>query len=160
MSTSQTSRTMPAQSFQGTALRRSFPAPRVLRIALAIDGISCLAMGAGLGLGATELAGPFGLPATLLRAAGVVLLPCAALLGYLASRTLAHSGLVWAVVALNVGWALESVSLLVGSFVQPTILGSAFVLVQAVAVLALAVVEGWANRAIRLKRPLQPGAAF
>lgn len=125
----------------------TFNPSRILRIALAIDALSCLAMGAGLAIGADALAGPFGLPTPLLRAAGLVLLPCAAVLGYLASRSLAASGLVWTVVALNLGWVIESLSLLAGSFVHPTTLGSAFVLVQAAAVLVLAVIEGWANRA-------------
>ena len=46
-----------------------------LRRVLALDSLSCLAMGAAAGLGAAALAPLFGLPEPLIRIAGLLLLP-------------------------------------------------------------------------------------
>ncbi len=55
-----------------------------LRRVLALDSLSCLAMGLAMGLGAAALAPLFGLPEPLIRLAGVALLPLAAFIGWLA----------------------------------------------------------------------------
>ena len=57
-----------------------------LRRVLALDSLSCLAMGLLMGLGAAALAPLFGLPEPLVRIAGLALLPLAAFIGWLASR--------------------------------------------------------------------------
>jgi hypothetical protein len=110
-----------------------------LRRILALDAASCAAMGLAMGLAASPLASLFGLSEHLIRAAGLLLLPLAAFIGWLASRAAPPPFLVWIVIVGNLGWALESFALL-GQY-APTPLGTAFVTVQAVAVLGLAGLE-------------------
>jgi len=128
----------------------SFPLP--LRTAYFVDAAASGAMGVLLLLTTGPLAPALGLPAALLRASGAVLVPFAALLAGLAARTdRAHGGatraLGWAVVVGNVLWTLASV-VLVADVVTPTASGEAFVLAQAAAVAACAVLEATALRAI------------
>jgi hypothetical protein len=82
-----------------------------------------------------------GIPATMLTYAGVALLPWAALVGYLATRAHLARALVWAVIACNIVWAVDCVLLLASGAVAPTLLGYAFVIVQAVTVLVLAEIQ-------------------
>ena len=110
-----------------------------LRRVLALDSASCAAMGLGLGLGAEPLAALFGLPAELVRTAGLLLLPLAAFIAWLASRPAPPPVLVWVVIAGNLGWTAESFALLGQN--DPTPLGTAFVACQALAVLGLAGLE-------------------
>ena len=110
-----------------------------LRRVLALDALSCLAMGLLMGLGATALAPLFGLPESLLRLAGLALLPLAAFIGWLASRQTPPRALVWVVILGNLGWTAESFLTLGQS--QATPLGTAFVSAQALAVLGLAMLE-------------------
>jgi hypothetical protein len=110
-----------------------------LRRILALDSLSCLTIGLLMGLGAGALAPLFGLPETLIRVAGLMLLPLAAFIGWLASRPSPPRLLVWVVIIGNLGWAAESFLTLGRS--QATALGTAFVSAQAVAVLGLAMLE-------------------
>ena len=108
-----------------------------LRRVLALDSLSCLAMGLLLGLGTASLAPLFGLPEGLVRGAGLALLPLAAFIFWLATRQNPPRLLVWVVIIGNLGWTAESFLTLR----QATALGTAFVSAQAVAVLGLAVLE-------------------
>jgi hypothetical protein len=110
-----------------------------LRRVLALDALSCLAMGLPMGLGAATLAPLFGLPEPLVRIAGLALLPLAAFIGWLASRPAPPRPLVWVVILGNLAWTAESFITLGQS--QATALGTAFVSAQAVAVLGLALLE-------------------
>jgi hypothetical protein len=110
-----------------------------LRRILALDALSCLAMGLLMGLGATGLAPLFGLPEPLLRFAGLALLPLAAFIFWLATRPSPPRLLVWVVILGNLGWTAESFLTLGQS--QATALGTAFVAAQALAVLAIAGLE-------------------
>jgi len=110
-----------------------------LRRVLALDSLSCLAMGLAMGFGAGPLAPLLGLPEPLVRWAGLVLLPLAAFIGWLASRQVPPRLLVWVVILGNLGWTVES--FLVVARTQPTALGTAFVSAQALAVLGLAALE-------------------
>ena len=58
----------------------------LLRVALLADAVASGAMGVLLAAAAEPLAGWFGLPLALLREVGLLLIPDAALLGYLAAR--------------------------------------------------------------------------
>ena len=113
--------------------------PLFLRRILGLDALSCLAMGLLMGLGAASLAPLFGLPEPLVRIAGLALLPLAAFIGWLATRPNPPRALVWVVILGNVLWTAESFITLAQS--QATALGKAFVSVQAVAVLGLALLE-------------------
>ena len=110
-----------------------------LRRILALDSLSCLAMGLLLALAAASLAPLFGLPETLLRVAGLALLPVGAFMGWLAARAEPPRPLVWVVIAGNLVWAIESVIIL-GQF-APTALGTASVSAQAAAVLGITALE-------------------
>ena len=112
-----------------------------LRRVLLLDAATCLGAGLLMLLGAGLLAGLLGLPETLLRFAGLGLLPFAGLLLYLATRPDIPRGGVWLVVALNLVWVLDSILLLLAGGYAVTTLGYAFVLVQAAAVAVLAELE-------------------
>ncbi len=115
------------------------PSTLFLRRILALDSLSCLALGLAMGLGAATLAPLFGLPEPLVRIAGLALLPLGAFIFWLASRPAPPPALVWVVILGNVGWTAESFVVLGQS--QPTGLGTAFVAAQAAAVLGLAALE-------------------
>jgi hypothetical protein len=110
-----------------------------LRRVLALDSLSCAAMGVLMAFGATALAPLFGLPESLVRIAGLLLLPLAVFIGWLASRPAPAPALVWVVILGNAGWTAESFVVLGQS--QATALGTAFVAAQAAAVLGLAALE-------------------
>lgn len=116
------------------------PSP-LLRLTLKVDAIAGGAMGLLMALAAQPLGELLGLPFVLLLVAGIVLLPLALVLYWMSNQTLLSRTGVWAVIALNVLWVVESVALLVIGYVQPTALGYAFVIGQALVVLLLAELE-------------------
>ncbi|WP_186418275.1 hypothetical protein [Bosea sp. CS1GBMeth4] len=107
---------------------------RLLRNALALDAAACAATGLLLSLGAGSLSAPLGFPAEFLRGAGLVLLPCAALLAVFAGRARLPRLAVYAVIGVNLLWIADSLLILVAGWFTPTTLGTAFVLAQAAAV--------------------------
>lgn len=107
---------------------------RLLRHALALDAAACAGMSAVLVAGAGILAEPLGFPSGLLRGAGLILLPCAALLAWFASRETLPRWAVHLVVAANLLWIADSVAILLMGWFAPTSLGVTFVLGQALAV--------------------------
>jgi hypothetical protein len=68
----------------------------------------------------------------------LILLPYAAGVAYLGTCESLSRGAVWAVIVLNAVWVLDSVLLLLSGRVAPTMLGTAFVLAQALVVLLFA----------------------
>ncbi|MET0387570.1 MAG: hypothetical protein ABW321_16495 [Polyangiales bacterium] len=112
-----------------------------LRNVLRFDALTCLLSGAAsIGLGSV-LAGPLGLSSALLRGSGAALLLVAAFIMFAAKNTPALRWPVWVVVLGNAAWALDSVLLLISDFQQPTLLGTSYVITQAVAVAVLAELE-------------------
>jgi hypothetical protein len=105
-----------------------------LRRSLILDAVASGATGALMLAGAGLLEGWLGLPAALLRAAGLVLVPYVAFVGYLAARETLAPAAVWTVVAANGLWAAASIGLLLSGWVAPTALGYAFVIAQAAVV--------------------------
>jgi hypothetical protein len=99
-----------------------------------ISGITGLMMVAGAG----GLEGKLGVPAELLRYAGLSLLPFAALVFGLSRRDSLPRPGVWAVIALNAAWVVASVWLPFSGWISPNALGSAFILAQAFAVAVFA----------------------
>jgi hypothetical protein len=116
----------------------SFRPSTFLRYALVGDAAASGATGLLMALGGGFLADMLGLPESLLRLAGLILLPYAAGVAYLGTRENLSRGAVWAVIALNAVWVLDSVLLLVSGWVAPTMLGTAFVVAQALVVLLFA----------------------
>jgi len=116
-----------------TAIRSTF-----LRTVIAADAAACGVMGAAFAFDAGWLEGPLGLSAGLMQPVGAFLLPYAALLAWLATRPALPRAGVWALVAFNGVWAVESVALLALGWAQPTTLGLAVTLGQAAAALLVA----------------------
>lgn len=114
---------------------------RFLRNALALDAAACAGTGLLLSLGAGALSGLLGFPAEFLRGAGIVLLPCAALLAVFASRVRLPRLAVYAVIGVNILWIADSVLILVAGWFSPTTLGITFVLAQAAAVAVVTELE-------------------
>jgi hypothetical protein len=124
-----------------------------LRRALMLDafasGATALLVIAAAGL----LEGFLGLPAALLRGAGLVLIPYVAFVVYVGTRETISRPAVWAVIAANALWAIASALLLVSGFVAPTALGYAFVIAQAVVVALLGELQYMGLRR-GLRRPM------
>ncbi len=113
------------------------PSP-LLRQALLADATTSGAFGLLMLLAAGPLSQLLGLPEMLLRAAGAILIPYAALLAWLSLREQMHKGVAWAVILGNILWVIDSLLLLVSGWVAPTGAGYAFVIMQALVVLMYA----------------------
>jgi hypothetical protein len=119
----------------------SIRASSFLRRVLLVDAVASGAMGLGL-IAFTDLfARVLQLPAQLLSEAGLVLLPFAAFVGYIASRATPVRFAVWAIIAVNAIWVIDSIVLLFTGWVAPNALGYAFVLAQAASVAVFADLE-------------------
>lgn len=103
---------------------------RVLQLDAAATGATGLLLLGGTGL----LHGLLNLPVALMIYAGVFCVGWAAILGLASLRAELSRGFVWSIILGNVAWVIGSVVLLVSGYVQPTLLGYAFVIVQALAV--------------------------
>ena len=114
------------------------PVSPFLRRVLLADAVLSGATGTLMAIAAAPLSRLLGLPSSLLLAAGVFCLGFAAFVGALAGRAHAPRGILWFVVIGNALWAIDSVVLLVTGWVDPTVLGIAFVLFQAAVVAVLA----------------------
>jgi len=109
----------------------------LLRQLLLVDAVISGGMGLLLIFGAALLAGLLDLPASLLRYAGLVLVPFVlyvAYVAYVAGRERVAPTAVWIVILINALWVAASVALLLSGQVTPNGLGIAFVILQAVAV--------------------------
>jgi hypothetical protein len=118
---------------------RTTPTLLSLRNVLRFDAFTCLAMGVLLLGLPSRLANLFALPPALLWWAGVVLLPCAALM-WIAARLASQTTLLAKlVVAGNVAWVIASIAVVIEF--NPSTLGLLFVLAQAAAVVVIAALE-------------------
>jgi succinate dehydrogenase hydrophobic anchor subunit len=118
---------------------------RALQLDAAASGATALLVIAAAGL----LEGLLGLPAALLRGAGLVLAPYVAFVIYAGTREAISRPAVWVIVASNALWATASGLLLVSGLVAPTLLGYAFVIGQAVVVALLGELQY-----VGLRRPM------
>lgn len=103
---------------------------RALQADAVFSGVSALA----LVFGADLFASLTNLPDAFLRNTGFVLVVYAALVGFLGTRNAMARASVWAVIAVNAVWAIDSVILLASGWVSPNLLGQALIVIQAVAV--------------------------
>jgi hypothetical protein len=115
----------------------SFQTTRFIRYALIGDAVASGATGLIMVAGAGILTDLLNLPEELLRYAGMFLLPYAAIVAYFGTRPEVSGAAVW-IIAVNALWAIESIGLLISSWFAPTMLGYAFVIFQALVVLAFA----------------------
>ena len=111
------------------------------RLALLGDAVASGAAGLLAFLGADVLAELLGLPVSLLRYAGLVLLLCAAVMSWLGMRPEPSQRAVLAVIGINLFWVVDSVALLASGWVAPTALGSAFLVLQALIVAGFATAQ-------------------
>lgn len=123
-------------------LRQTLAHPRFLPRLLLVDALASGATAVLLVAAADLLAPLLQLPAGLLRTAGVVLLPFVAVVYGLSRQAAPARDAVATVVAVNFAWVAASVWVAFGGDWQPSVAGIAFVLGQALAVLAFADL-GW-----------------
>jgi hypothetical protein len=116
----------------------SYQSNSFLRTVLLADAIASGATGLLMIAGAGLLEGLLGLPVALMREAGLVLIPYVAFVAWVGTREAISRSAVQAIIALNVLWVAGSIALLVSGWVAPTMLGTAFVIAQAVVVGVLA----------------------
>jgi hypothetical protein len=121
-----------------------------LRRALVADGAISGATGLMMLAGAGMLEPVLGIPAALMRAAGIALLPFAGMVLYFAQQPVIPRATVMTVIGLNAAWVAASVLLLVSGWIAPTTLGTAFVIVQAVVVGAFAELQYAALRKVTM----------
>lgn len=117
-----------------------------LRRVLAADAICAGGMALMLLVLSAPIASLAMLPQELLREAAIVLIPFVAFVGWLATREKPARAAVWAVIALNAIWVIQSALLLLTGWIQPNALGYAFVVAQAVVVGTFAELEWLALR--------------
>ena len=110
----------------------------LLRLALKLDAVATGAL-AVLGLAAASLLdGLLGTPASLLWPIGLALLVYAAAIWVIGTRPRISRPAAWSAVVLNLLWVAASVATVLAGWLPLTTLGTAFVLIQAVAVLVFA----------------------
>ncbi len=119
----------------------SFSLNPFLRHVLAIDAAVSGAAGPLMAAGAPYLSPLLGLPQNLLFWAGLALFPFVAFLIAVARRGEASRLVIVDIIAINALWVAASFGLLFSGAVQPSMLGYAFVVTQALAVALLAALQ-------------------
>jgi hypothetical protein len=111
-----------------------------MRKVLVADALISGATGLLLALGSGPLSGLLGLRPSLLLLAGLVLIPFSAGVGLLARSTPLSTSGVRAVILINLLWVAGSFALLFAGL-DPSLIGTLFVIVQALVVAALATAQ-------------------
>lgn len=91
--------------------------------------------------GASPVNGLTNIPAALLLPAGLILLPIAAFMAFVATRTVLSRPAVWLVIAGNAAWVVASLWLMTGGAIAPNLLGQLFIGAQAATVALLTLLE-------------------
>lgn len=112
--------------------------PNFLRNVLRADALSCVACGVLQVVFTGQMAQLLGLPGALLAYTGEFLLVYAAVVAFVSTRDPLPRAPVWVLVAGNLGWAIACALLLVSGRVAPSMLGTAYVVAQALTVAVLA----------------------
>lgn len=115
-----------------------FSSPHFLRNVLRVDAVSCVACGLLQLAFPSRMVALLRLPDTLLAYTGEFLLVYAAVVAFISALQPIPRKFVGMLVAGNLGWAAACVMSLLGGHVQPTALGEAYVLLQALTVAVLA----------------------
>lgn len=121
-------------------MRTLVPSPFLKRVLWADAAVS-LACGVLMVFTTPLLESLLRLPPSLLLAAGLVCLPYAAFLAWLATRPQAPLAALWAPVLLNVVWAAGWLGAAFGGSLAPSLAGEVFIGVQVVGTLLLAELE-------------------
>lgn len=112
--------------------------PNFLRNVLRADALSCVVCGVLQVVFTGQMAQLLGLPEALLAYTGEFLLVYAAVVAFVSTRDPLPRALVWGLVAGNLGWAIACALLLVSGRLAPSMLGTAYVVAQALTVAVLA----------------------
>jgi uncharacterized membrane protein len=112
--------------------------PNFLRNVLRADALSCVACGVLQVVFTSQMAQLLGLPEALLAYTGEFLLVYAAVVAFISTRDPLPRPLVWLLLAGNLGWAIACALLLLSGRVAPSMLGTAYVVAQALTVAVLA----------------------
>jgi uncharacterized membrane protein YdcZ (DUF606 family) len=112
--------------------------PNFLRNVLRADALSCVACGLLQVVFTGQMAQLSGLPQALLAYTGEFLLVYAAVVAFISTRDPLPRPLVWLLLAGNLGWAIACALLLLSGRVAPSMLGTAYVVAQALTVAVLA----------------------
>jgi hypothetical protein len=123
-----------------------WPLPRLLLV----DAFTCAAMGFLLIAVSGWLEQLTGIPGSLLFYLGIALLPIAMFMVFVGLQKPVSPIGAMTVIAGNGLWVLGSILLLVTPWISPTGFGSAFIAIQAAAVLLLALFEWRAFRGLPL----------
>ena len=123
-----------------------FSSPNFLHRVLWADAAACLASGLLQVVFTRPLSSLLGLPESLLGATGVFLVAYALLVALVARNPVVPRPMVWVLVAGNLLWAADCAAVLLGGWVAPTALGTAYVAVQALTVLVLAELQWFGLR--------------
>lgn len=115
--------------------------PLSLRAILLADAATCVAMGILLTAASGIVAELTRIPPALLFYAGAVLFPIAAFMAVVATRPAIPAAGVAIVIAGNVLWVAASMGLVAGPWIAPNMLGTGFVVAQALVVALLAWLE-------------------
>jgi len=125
-----------------------------LRRILTLDALTSGLTGLALAVGAAPMESVLGLPAGLLRYAGVSLLPFAAFVLWVATREHVSRASVQVIIGLNAAWVAASAGLLLSGSVAPRPIGYAFVIGQAIVVGILTEAQYVGLRRSVIARPL------
>lgn len=129
-----------------------FSSPHFLHRVLWADAATCAASGLLQVAFTRQLADLLGLPGMLLGGTGVFLLAYAALVALVARNPVLPRPMVWVLVVGNLLWAADCAVLLLGGWITPTPLGTAYVVVQALVVLVLAELQWFGLRHTGLRK--------
>lgn len=120
-----------------------------LKLALLADAIVSATVGVLSLIGARWLDSQFDLPAGLLAGSGAIVIAYAGGLALLGTRDRVPAAGTRAVIITNLAWATACVVLLFSGWIGPNGLGTAFIVVQVVAVLVFAELQAMALRTSR-----------
>ena len=112
-----------------------------LRRALIVDAVVTGATALLLVFAAGMLAPWLEVPESLLRSAGIVLIPFVVYVAVVARREVVPRASVLVIIGLNFAWVAASLWLLLGGPIEPNALGYAFIIAQALAVALFAEVQ-------------------
>ncbi len=133
---------------------------KLLKTVLIADALGGVASAALHLVGGAALAGALALPQSLLTGSGIFLAGYAVVLFALALVRTLPKAVIWAVIGVNVLWSVIAVDIALMGVVSPNVLGLAYLAVQAVAVLGLAVVEYMGLKASPVVRETRTVGAF
>ena len=125
----------------------------LLRLVLKLDAAACGALGVASLAGAPVLDDLLGVPVVPLASVGVFLAAWAVVLWAISSRPRVSKTAAWVVIVFNLAWTVDSAVVLAAGWFPLTVVGVAFVLVQAAAVAIIAAAQFYALKRAYPVRP-------